>query len=581
MDANAYKAKGNEAFSAKDFSTAVENFSKAIELDGSNHVLYSNRSASYASIGEYAKALEDAEKCVSLNGSWAKGYVRLGAALHGLKRFDDAIGAYKKGQAIEPANASFSEGITAVEKDMSARKDQKDPLSSLFGPDTLAKIQSNPRLRPFLAQPDYVQMINTIVANPKLIQMYFQDQRFMQTFMELSGINMNAAGAGAAGDEETASVPTPAPQQPKPAAPEAPKASTQAAPAASKPAAAPTTQLNDAAKLKEEGNNLYKQRKFDEALEKYKAAFELEPANTTFLLNQTAVYFEQGAFEQCITECEKALEHGRENKAEYTVIAKLMTRQALCLQRLKRHDEAIPLFKKALLEHRNPDTLAKLDACEKEKKKLDAEAYLNPEIAAQKKDEGNALFKADKFPDAVAAYTESIKRNPNEHTVYSNRAAAYIKLGAYNEALEDCEKCLSIKPDFVRAHARKGHAYFWTKQYHKALQAYDAGLKYDAANQECAEGRAKTRAKIGEMASGQSEDGEEAARRAMADPEIAAIMGDSYMQLVLSEMQKDPTRMQDYLRDPGISEKLNKLIAAGIIRFGGQEPQQAAGRRGR
>jgi stress-induced-phosphoprotein 1 len=41
-------------------------------LDGSNHVLYSNRSAAYASMRDYQHALEDAEKTVQLKPDWAK-----------------------------------------------------------------------------------------------------------------------------------------------------------------------------------------------------------------------------------------------------------------------------------------------------------------------------------------------------------------------------------------------------------------------------------------------------------------------------------------------------------------------------
>ena len=46
-----------------------------------------------------SKALHDAEKCVQIAPTWSKGYVRLGAAQHSLKRFDAAIETFKKGDA--------------------------------------------------------------------------------------------------------------------------------------------------------------------------------------------------------------------------------------------------------------------------------------------------------------------------------------------------------------------------------------------------------------------------------------------------------------------------------------------------
>ncbi|AAZ11407.1 stress-induced protein sti1, putative [Trypanosoma equiperdum] len=549
MDATELKNKGNQEFSSGRYREAAEFFSQAINLDPSNHVLYSNRSACFASLHQYAQALSDAEKCVSLKPDWVKGYVRHGAALHGLRRYDEAAAVYKKGLTVDPSSTACSEGIASVEKDKAASAMQ-NPFAKLFTPEAVKKIQSHRKLSLFMMQPDYVRMIDEVIKDPSNIQRYLEDQRFMMTCLVLSGMNIPVDDD----DEEE--------ERPKP---EAPKKNEEPKKAA---AVELSAEAKEALRAKEEGNALYKQRKFDEALAKYDEASSLDPTNTVYLLNITAVFYEKGEYELCMEKCENALEHGRENKCDYTVIAKLMTRQALCLQKLKRFDEAIALFKKALVEHRNPDTLAKLNACEKEKAKFEADAYIDPAIAQEKKDEGNSLFKQDKFPEAVAAYTESIKRNPMEHTTYSNRAAAYLKLGAYNEALADAEKCIEIKPDFVKAHARRGHAFFWTKQYNKAMQAYDEGLKYDKENAECKDGRMRTMMKIQEMASGQSEDGDEVAKRAMADPEVAAIMQDSYMQLVLNEMQRDPTRIKDYMRDPTLAKKINTLVSAGIIRFG-------------
>ena len=50
MSAEELKAKGNAAFSAKNYTEAVDFFTQAINLDPNNHVLFSNRSASYAGL---------------------------------------------------------------------------------------------------------------------------------------------------------------------------------------------------------------------------------------------------------------------------------------------------------------------------------------------------------------------------------------------------------------------------------------------------------------------------------------------------------------------------------------------------
>ena len=42
---------------------------------------------------------------------------------------------------------------------------------------------------------------------------------------------------------------------------------------------------------------------------------------------------------------------------------------------------------------------------------------------------GNVALKDEKYEDAVTSYSEAIKGAPKDHRLYSNRAAAYSKLG--------------------------------------------------------------------------------------------------------------------------------------------------------
>lgn len=100
VQANLLKDQGNELFQAGKTQEAIVLYTQAINLDPDNQVLYSNRCAAYMKNDSKSKALHDAEKCVQIAPTWSKGYVRLGAAQHSLKRFDAAIDTFQKGKSI-------------------------------------------------------------------------------------------------------------------------------------------------------------------------------------------------------------------------------------------------------------------------------------------------------------------------------------------------------------------------------------------------------------------------------------------------------------------------------------------------
>lgn len=79
--AQEYREKGNAFLKAKDYTRAVEFYSRAIDLEVRNRVLYSNRSRAYLRLERFEDAQLDARICIDLDPTWPNGWWRLSKAL--------------------------------------------------------------------------------------------------------------------------------------------------------------------------------------------------------------------------------------------------------------------------------------------------------------------------------------------------------------------------------------------------------------------------------------------------------------------------------------------------------------------
>ncbi|CEG46508.1 stress-induced-phosphoprotein 1 [Plasmopara halstedii] len=548
-----WKAKGNAALSAGNPNEAVECYTQAIALDPTDHVFYSNRSAAYLSLDDATHALEDAESCIKLKPDWPKAYTRKGAALHALKRYDDATSAYTAGLQIDAGNTACLNGIEEVKKAQTASSRTFNPLANAFGPDMFGKIATNPRLSPMLSDPAFVKILQEIQRDPSKINQHIQDTRIMTVLGELMGLNLNMSGTDDVEMAEPKKTETPPVPEPTPMEEEL--TDEEKAERAIKRAAE---------EAKGRGNEFYKLKKFSEAIECYNEAIAKDSTNISYYSNLAAVKLEMGQLDACIEDCRKAIEIGRAHRADYALIAKAYVRIGNAHLKKGETEEnleaAINAYEGAQMENRTKDVERKIKTLHVKLRKAKELAYIDPEKALAAKNEGNDFFKNGEFPQAVERYTEAIKRDPSCAVYYANRAAAYTKLTSFNEAKKDCEKAIELDPKYVKAYSRMGAIQCFMKEFHKARESYEKGLALDSSNQECIDGLRNVMYKI---QSGETD--EERARHGMADPEIQAILRDPVMQNVLNDFQTDPASAQRHLQNPGIMAKIEKLIAAGVL----------------
>ena len=60
------------------------------------------------------------------------------------------------------------------------------------------------------------------------------------------------------------------------------------------------------------------------------------------------------------------------------------------------------------------------------------------------------------FSQAIEHLSDALNLNPNNVTLYSNRAAAYMRVSKYAEALDDANRALALKPDWTKVSRRGG-----------------------------------------------------------------------------------------------------------------------------
>jgi len=128
--AEKFKMEGNQCLSLKEFQKAIENYSKAIELNSSNAIYFSNRAAAYSHIGMHENAIEDCLAAIRIDPSYSKPYGRLGLAFFNIGKYKEAVEYYRQALLLEPNNANLKSSLNTAERKLMEQQQQQQTTSS-------------------------------------------------------------------------------------------------------------------------------------------------------------------------------------------------------------------------------------------------------------------------------------------------------------------------------------------------------------------------------------------------------------------------------------------------------------------
>jgi len=106
------------------------------------------------------------------------------------------------------------------------------------------------------------------------------------------------------------------------------------------------------------------------------------------------------------------------------------------------------------------------------------------------KEDGNRRFQAGDYHGAEALYSKAIVFDPSQHALYSNRAMARLKLQLWDSVVADCNECLNLNDQSIKAH-------YYLSQALIALHDYDQALEHATAAYElCVKTNDKSLARV-------------------------------------------------------------------------------------
>jgi tetratricopeptide (TPR) repeat protein len=110
-------------------------------------------------------------------------------------------------------------------------------------------------------------------------------------------------------------------------------------------------------------------------------------------------------------------------------------------------------------------------------KAYDEAIRLDPDYAMAWNNKGIAFYSQGRYNSAIKAYDECIRLDPSYITAWNNKGWTLYKQGKYGDAVNCLDKATELDPNYALAWNNKGNVFFDQGKYEKAIKAFDTAIK--------------------------------------------------------------------------------------------------------
>ena len=122
---------------------------------------------------------------------------------------------------------------------------------------------------------------------------------------------------------------------------------------------------------------------------------------------------------------------------------------------------------------------------------------LNPNYAAAYNNRGNSMLRLKEYKRAIADYDKAIRLDSNYALAYNNRGVARSDLGQHEAAIVDYKKAFDLKPDYVNAYYNLGNAKLKLGRNEAAIVDYEKAIRLKPDYAEAYYNRGVAKGKLG------------------------------------------------------------------------------------